>query len=199
MIRTKLGGGRSCQKNDNDIALAKRLRNEVKDIIRRAKREFVQDEIGNDEHTPRKFWEKISYVLPSRDKSSTIRLINKNSGDVVDDESLPDYINRFFTDIGPNLAANFEEEWRDTIPNYEQEKMGNVEVDIIMMEKIVKDISIHKSSSVSNISSKVLKDAFMSMLPQLVFMYNLSFGTESFPDAWKIANVIPLKKGGGPH
>ena len=110
---------------------------------------------------------------------------------------LYDYINRFFTDIGPNLAANFEEEWRDTIPNYEQEKMGNVEVDIIMMEKIVKDISIHKSSSVSNISSKVLKDAFMSMLPQLVFMYNLSFGTESFPDAWKIANVIPLKKGGG--
>ena len=36
------------------------------------------------------------------------------------------------------------------------------------------------------------------MLPQLVFMYNLSFGTESFPDAWKIANVIPLKKGGDP-
>ena len=48
---------------DDDIALAKRLRNEVKDIIRRARRDFVQEEIGFDEHTPRKFWGKISRKL----------------------------------------------------------------------------------------------------------------------------------------
>ena len=29
-------------------------------------------------------------------------------------------------------------------------------------------------------------------------MYNLSFDTGIFPDAWKVANVIPLKKGGDP-
>ena len=65
-----------------------------------------------------------------------------------------------------------------------------------MMEKIIKDINTHKSSSIPNLSTNILKDAFLVMLPQLVFMYNLSFTTGFFPDVWKIANVIPLKKGG---
>ena len=81
--------------------------------------------------------------------------------------------------------------------NFEQEKMGNVQVDITMMEKIVKDISTHKSASVANTSSRVLKVAFMSILPQMCLMYNLSFETGSFQEAWKMPNVIPLKKGGG--
>ena len=37
----------------------------------------------------------------------------------------------------------------------------------------------------------------MSLI-QLVYMYNKSFENGIFPDSWKVANVIPLKKGGEP-
>ena len=185
-------------KDAEDLLVAKRLRNQVKDMIRRAKRDFIQEEIDNNELSTRKFWEKLNYVLPTKDKGSSIRLINKDDNGVIDDEDLPSYINRFFTEIGPKLAANFDEEWVDNIPNYDMDMMGNVEVTIPEMEKIVKSINIGKSSAVTNFSSGVLKDAFLVILPQLVHMYNLSFSTGIFPDVWKIANVIPLKKGGDP-
>ena len=53
-------------------------------------------------------------------------------------------------------------------------------------------------ASVPDVSTMILKDAFTEIIPQLCFMYNLSFASGIFPDAWKIANVIPLKKGGNP-
>ena len=185
-------------KDLDDILLAKRLRNQVKDMIRRAKRDFIQEEIENDELSTRKFWEKLNYVLPIGDRGNSIRLIDKDKGEIVDDDGLPDYINRFFTEIGPKLADRFDDDWTDNIPNFHEEEMGNLEVDLQTMEKVVRDININKSSSIPNLSSRILKDAFMVMLPQLVFMYNLSFSTGKFPDAWKIANVVPLKKGGDP-
>ena len=83
-------------KNTEDIREAKRLRNQVKDIIRRAKRDYIQEEIDNNELSTRKFWEKLNYVLPTNDKGNTIRLVDKESGNVVEDDNLPDYINRFF-------------------------------------------------------------------------------------------------------
>ena len=63
--------------------------------------------------------------------------------------------------------------------------------------KVVKDINTIKSSAVPYISGKVLKDAFMVIPLQLCFMYNLSFAKGIYPDDWKLANVIPLKKGRG--
>ena len=183
-------------KDLEDILLAKRLRNQVKDMIRRAKRDFIQEEIENDELSTRKFWEKHNYVLPEGDRGNSIRLIDKDKGEIVDDDGLPDYINRFFTEIGPKLADRFDDDWTDNIPNFHEEEMGNLEVDLQTMEKVVRDININKSSSTPYLSSRILKDAFMVMLPQLVFMYNLSFSTGKFPDAWQIANVVPLKKEG---
>ena len=64
-------------KNADDIIRAKRLRNEVKDMIRRAKKDFIQEELDNDNVTAKKFWEKINTLLPSREKGNTIRLIDK--------------------------------------------------------------------------------------------------------------------------
>ena len=117
---------------------------------------------------------------------------------MIDDEALPDYINTYFTDIGPNLASGFHEDWTDNIPNFDDVEMTNILVDVQMMEKLVRDIDSHKSSSIPNLTTKVLKDAFSVIVTQLVYMFNLSFGTGIYPEMWKMANVIPLKKGGDP-
>ena len=76
--------------------------------------------------------------------------------------------------------------------------MGPIQIDIRDIDKVVKDINIVKASSVPFISANVVKDAFMAISMQLCYMYNLSFASGIFPEDWKIANVIPLKKGGTP-
>ena len=71
-----------------------------------------------------------------------------------------------------------------------------VNEDIVL--QIVKNIDIHKSSAVKNINSIVLKDAFVVLIPELSYMYNMFFTTNTFPDLWKSAIVIPLQKPGDP-
>ena len=41
-----------------------------------------------------------------------------------------------------------------------------------------------------------MKDAFLCLVPQLVYLFNLSFTIGNFPDTWKRATIIPLYKGG---
>ena len=61
---------------------------------------------------------------------------------------------------------------------------------------VVKMIDIYKASSVEFVSSRILKDAFLALIPQLTHLYNVSFSCNTFPMSWKIAKVIPLKKSG---
>ena len=182
----------------DDINRAKRLRNETKDKIRRAKRDFIQEELNNDLDSSKRFWKKVNLILPNRDSGNMIRLIDQEGGKQIDEIDTPDFINNFFTDIGPNLASKFDDVWVDDLPPFVRDALGDIHVDEQILEKVVKDINVNKASSVSHISAGVLKDAFLALFPQLVYMYNKSFENGIFPDSWKVANVIPLKKGGDP-
>ena len=61
---------------------------------------------------------------------------------------------------------------------------------------LCKEINVTKSSEIHDISTKIFKHAFMVLIPQLVYLFNLSFGSGIFPHKWKRATVIPLFKGG---
>ena len=58
------------------------------------------------------------------------------------------------------------------------------------------NINIYKSSAIQNISSKILKEALLGLIPQLTYVFNLSLTKGIFPQKWKTAIVIPLPKGG---
>ena len=133
----------------DDINRAKQLRNEVKDQIRRAKRDFIQDELENDIGSSKRFWEKVNHILPRKDSGNTIRLIDQDKGLPVEDSETPNFINTFFTNIGPNLAEKFTDVWSNTLPMYEGEKLGNVQITEQLLEKLVKEININKSSSIT--------------------------------------------------
>ena len=51
-------------------------------------------------------------------------------------------------------------------------------------------------SAVDKLSTRVLKDAFLSLVDQLTFTFNLSLKKGVFPDKWKATTIIPLQKDG---
>ena len=53
-----------------------------------------------------------------------------------------------------------------------------------------------KSSGIDELSSRLCKDAFLALEPQLVHLFNCSLTRGSFPDKWKTVKIIPLFKGG---
>ena len=76
------------------------------------------------------------------------------------------------------------------------ETMPKLNVNDDIVQNIVQNIDVHKSSAIKNINTKVFRDSFLTIIPQLTYMYNLSFATNIFPDLWKTATVIPLQKPG---
>ena len=92
-------------------------------------------------------------------------LIKKTSEDI-SPENTPNYINSFFAKIGANLATGFQEDWR-----YDGEVFPNdfdfLPVTQTEVEPLIKQIEISKSSSIDNLSSRIIKDAFIALLPQV--------------------------------
>ena len=72
--------------------------------------------------------------------------------------------------------------------------------DVVITEdeilKACKGINVNKSSSVLNLSSRILKDAFTAIPHVIRHLLQSSIDQCLLPDEWKIANIIPLQKGG---
>ena len=62
--------------------------------------------------------------------------------------------------------------------------------------KLVEQIDCYKSSAISHLSSRVIKDAILAIPGVITALFNLSLSTGVYPDMWKIAKVIPIHKGG---
>ena len=61
--------------------------------------------------------------------------------------------------------------------------------------KLCKEIKIHKASSITGLSSRILKDVFLSHTDKLKYIFDQILELCIFPTEWKCATIIPLKKG----
>ena len=179
-----------------DWIVARRLRNECLARVRNCKAEFIQDELTTNQDDSKKFWNSIKTIIPDdKSKHNKLFIIDGINNKNVVPEELPDFVNNFFADIGPNLASKITGNW-----NYSGIRSDIELHDIIVNEieilKICNDINVNKSSSVKNVSSRVLKDAFTCIPKVICHLIQSSLDKGIFPDEWKIANITPLQKGG---
>ena len=184
---------------DLDWIVARRLRNDCLSHIRKARCEFVQNEFNNDINDSKQFWRNVNEVWPNKkSNSSKITLINQDTNVEIKQEDTAEFINQYFTNIGPSLAQNFNEPW-----NYggviADRHIDSIEVNEIEILKICKEIDINKSSSIPNISCRILRDSFISQIKRIGYLIKQIFSTGIFPDIWKIANITPLQKDGNVH
>ena len=147
-------------------------------------------------------YQKISFIMPNKGKSATISLVEQEAKIPIDKNEIPNFINNFLVSIGQDIEVNDDLEELDINdmynPNPLQFQMHEMTVTEEMLHKIIMNINIYKSSSIENVNTFVLKDAFMVILPQLVKLFQLSLTVCIFPNSWKIANVILLQKPGDP-
>ena len=189
---------RAKRTNDpTDWVIARRRRNEVKNLVKRAKANFVIDNLNEHKNDSKKFWKSLSDILPTKinNKSQKISLKDNNDNLILDDKIAANMMNNFFTSVGPTLAEQFNDPWAyngNVCPNtIDDMYTNNYEV-----LKLLKDVDISKASAVVNLSTKILKPALIALHDQLTFIYNLCFRTNCFPNDWKIASIVPLPKDG---
>ena len=137
-----------------DWARARLDRNRVGRLVESAKAEFLkeqQEELADD---PKKFWRLVISIVPGkRVNKGKIVLVDKesNRGDQnIEDSKVAEFINTFFSNIGPNLAKDLNEPWvfheGDGNRNGPIEKCPPFVTDFDQVMELCKDIKVCKSS-----------------------------------------------------
>ena len=184
-----------------DMRVAREIRNRVGRMVTGARAEFLKEQQRELQDDPKKFWRLVKSIVPnSKVGTGKISLANEEGdGLKIDDDKVSDHINNFFTSIGPKLAKKIDKCYNKGwafLGQKSEVQCPKFEADFRQVQHFCRDINTAKSSGIGDISSKVCKDAFLVLVPQLVYMFNLSFGKSQFPDKWKEATIIPLFKGG---
>ena len=181
----------------DDWRIARNLRNQTKLLVKNAKIDFIKEQLEENKNDSKKFWRNIKIVLPDSNTGKQIFLHDETNTPIPETETA-NYINEFFTSIGPKLA-------RKDISNYQysgQKYPSNFSLNEVTSEEVLnlaKGVNITKSSALDGISSRILRDIMMALPDHFTYIFNLSIQYSSFPDSWKIANVIPIPKEGNPR
>ena len=184
------------ENTDEAWRIARQTKNRAKNYINRAKSYYIQNALQNNQNDSKKFWRNINKILPNNKSNVTkINLKNQTTRDNIKDNDLPDFINNFFADIGPNLAQKFTDNYTFHGPiGRPQFEFQEFEPNTVLAE--LNKIDITKSSALDQISTRVIKTFLKHQYIRFTKLLNLCINTETFPDAWKIATVTPIKKEG---
>ena len=98
---------------EGDWIEAKRERHRVGRDIKNLRAHFLKRQQEANRADPKKFWKNIATEIPGKKgKQSRIWLTNKDNNSEVPSPLVANFINKFFTNIGPELAKKHNADWR---------------------------------------------------------------------------------------
>ena len=132
-------------------------------------------------------------------KSKSINKIKVNNNELTDQNVITKEFNKYFSTIGAKLAENFN----SVNTNHKAYLMNNVENSFFLhfateweITKEINNLDCKKSPGYDEISVKFLQAAKNLIAKPLMLIFNKAITTGQYPDALKIAKVIPLFKKG---
>ena len=143
--------------------------------LRQCKAEYIKDQIQTDGGDQKKFWKSIREIIPNtKNAHSRINLINETTNEDIPMGQVADYINNFFLEIGPKLAASLDSTWeyKGVIAD---ENIKDIEATQEEIIDISKKININKSSGMAHIPTWILKRAFITKSDIVTNIVNSSF------------------------
>ena len=186
-------------KTDNNEIAWKRYRNKLTEIIKAAEKLFYQRKLKENSDNCQSLWKVFGSILNNKKKSKSINKIKVNNRELTDQNVITEEFNKYFITIGAKLAENFQSE--------------NINHKGYLMNKVVNSFFLHftteyeitreinnldckKSPGYDDISVKFLQAAKNLIAKPLMLIFNKAITTGQYPDALKIAKVIPLFKKG---
>ena len=187
-------------KTHDDLMKAKLARNRTNKLINSSKEDFIKTSLENNASDPKKFWRIINNSLLKNGNSSESVSLTDEEGVSLSDKASCTYMNDYLTNFGVNLKQQFTGNLPTPTGHYERAILDwNYEILACDLISILKEIDCSKGSGLDFVPSFIIKDAFLSILPQILFLMNQSLLTGIFPSAWSVATVTPFPKNGDLH
>ena len=172
----------------------KEIKNAINKLCKKARCEYYSNLITESMDKPHKLWKAIKKVLPGKTKQSTT-ILQDEEGIFSKPPEVANCFNRFFTNIGFNLASKFPSglQISNPYPNFKQTFYFKP-ININYTLKELQTLKTSKATGLDNISARLLRDAAVIVADPLNKIMNHSLKTGIVPSVWKEARVSPIFK-----
>ena len=176
----------------------KKIRNQVKSLVKKAKQNMEKDIAKNAKTNPKKFWQYAN--SKRKTKSGIAELKYKNDKGEMDitkcDEDKANVLANFFSSV-------FTNEPEGDMPKFKDANLEVMFEEGVFEEKEVKkllnELNPNKSKGPDCLHPKALKELQSVLTKPLTRIFNASKEEAKLPEIWKIGNVVALfKKGDKP-
>ena len=183
-------------KNEDDWEEYRRARNKCNAKIKEAKRKYHRELIENNSNNPRKFWDAVKEVFPTKSKLSVSSTTKSENIDLVNKFSR--YFGKTVSELKSKAAFFSDYIWRyhgrKGIRTTQSFRFAYVPKTFI--EKQLKSLKRKKAAGPDELPPGMIKDCRNEILNPLTYLINLSLRSGRVPSLWKVARVSPIFKSG---
>lgn len=176
-------------------------RNKVSSLIKEAKTNYYELLISKQSSDPRKLWNTINSALGRKSKPN--QALNKiqlsDSSFVTNSKEIAHSFNKYFTEIGPNLASKIPELSSSTTTHFTAD-FKKFEFSIVSEDDVLKQMkntNEHKAEGLDGIAPRLVKDSADFLASPFTYIINHSILSGMVPSKMKSAKVLPIYKNKG--
>ena len=150
---------------------------------------------------PKSLWNVINQKLEKNGKrNKNINYIIDNSVKMTDSTNMTEHIKKFFCEIGKKISDRIVPPRNEKIklPAMNRKSIFITPTNHIEILNIINKME-NKNGGIDYINTKTLKTLSVHIVDQLVHICNLCIDKATWPDAVKIAEVIPIHKSNEKH
>lgn len=187
-------GGR---KNNSLYVEAVKKRREFNVLVKRAKKDFFKEQLVEHRGNQNKFWDNMHQLMGRRNQVPIERVFKHGSDVLLELQESADEINSFFATIGDRTATSVNNTPFRQLDQPSSEKlMAYTPFTCESLLETLGELSIHKSSGVKDVSTRLLFDAIRAVPRIFVELCNRSLETGVFPQHCKVARIKAIPKKG---
>ena len=174
------------------------FKNKVKSIVSRCKRNFYHSYFQRNRNDMRKMWSMVRMLANLQSSGCTIKSLILNNVEMNCSLDIANAFNEYFTSIPSTLEAALPSSNTDPLFYTNCNQVSSLYLNPVSESECVAIVRSLKNTKgdLEVISVPLFKQYIHLLVPSLCKLINLSFKTGIFPDALKVAKIIPIYKKG---
>ena len=188
-----------------DYEKYKNYRNKLTHLKSKAKDKYYRDKSELYGRDISKTWQLINEIsnYKRKTKTSIKSIVDKDGNTLSDHISIADCFNNHFSSVGSVMAQKFDGIDSSRVKNPMSYLSNDVKNSLFLslptaheIAKIIRKLNVKKSFGYDLISNKIVQVTNETISSYLEVLFHKCLKEGVFPDSFKIAQVIPLFKGG---
>ena len=192
-------------RKSRDYTVYCKLRNIVQRMVKKAKKEYIDEQIQENKHIPKRLWKSLRTLgYSNKNKQKTKIGLRIHNEICFEEDKVANEFNSFYTTVAASLVEKLPTSCNifgsEHVNKYYSDKgiqQNSFSLNPVTPECILKHLQSlkrNKSTGLDGVSAKFLNDSAQTIFNQVTHIINLSINTSTVPSSLKCAKVVPLYK-----